>query len=806
MYKKNKFIWPFLAWTILIAGFYIWNCIIFQSHQEESIKTESRAFFEQIQISRQWNAMHNGVYVPITEQTQPNPYLDDPYRDIIIDSLGIALTKVNPAFMTRQIGELAENANGIQFHITSLNPIRPGNKADLWEQNAMEAFEKDEMLEHFELNSIDTISYFRYIKPLYVKSSCMECHAKQGYEIGEIRGAISVSKPAEVYFEAKTAAMFHYTLIYFTIYFIGLIGLFFVRRTYIKFRNKREFQKENLEKANHDLEHELKLRKQYELEIEKNKGKFEAIYKGANDAILLMDDYNFIDCNDATLKLFDCQAEDVIGHNPMEFSPEYQENGEMSIDKISKYIENVGSESYQSFEWTHLTKNKVPIHTLVSLSSIKVGDETLIVSMIKDISIEKSYQDEQRALNLELEKSRDALKERNEELHAQSEKLIKQQDLIEAEKNKASQVSEYKTMFLANMSHEIRTPLNGVIGMLDLLKETRLEGIQQEYVDVIDISSTNLLNVINDILDYTKIEADQLTLEQIPINVHEMATEVVKMLEYKAINKQLQLNLVMDSSMPTSFLGDPVRLKQILINYCNNAINFTEEGGVRIIVSMINESSKNAFLKFEVEDTGIGIAKDKQHLLFKEFTQLDNSISRKYGGTGLGLAISKKISKLMHGEVGVKSELGAGSTFWFTVNLEKTVIKDSKLESVNGVALKGLSILLVEDNLINQQVAIHTLKKNDHIIDIAANGIEAIEKFNQNKYDVILMDIQMPKMNGYDATTAIRKIEKEGHLLSTRIVAMTASVMKGEMEKCKEYGMNDYISKPFKQNDLLSIL
>ncbi len=420
----------------------------------------------------------------------------------------------------------------------------------------------------------------------------------------------------------------------------------------------------------------------------------------------------------------------------------------------------------------------------------------------------KEQNEELQAAEEELRQNNEELSTINESLEEKSKIIEKQKNLVEQEKQKALDASKYKSLFLANMSHEIRTPLNGIIGMADILKETKLTKDQRNSLEIIDISGNSLLSIVNDILDYSKIEANQLELESIPFNLYHEIESVNKMLGLKAQSKGLELSYSIHPDTPKFVEGDALRIKQILINYCNNSLKFTEKGFVNIDLRPMNIDNNEVTIKFSVKDTGMGISKENQAKLFSDFVQVDASTTRKFGGTGLGLSISKKLAHMMGGEVGLESTLGEGSTFWFTgvyniVSQSSVVLEKQDIEDTE--SLRELHILLVEDNLINQKVAAHTIKKNGHILDIANDGLEAVEKYKKNKYDLILMDIQMPNLNGYEATHAIRGIEKENGSSAVKIVAMTANALKGEREKCLELGMNGYLSKPFKQEALIAI-
>jgi len=422
------------------------------------------------------------------------------------------------------------------------------------------------------------------------------------------------------------------------------------------------------------------------------------------------------------------------------------------------------------------------------------------------------------------------------------QKLIKQQNLLEFEVDKrtaqlqqmnrdlilardmAEQANKSKSVFLANMSHDIRTPMNGIIGMVDILKETVLSNQQHEYLDTVSASAETLLRLINDILDFSKIEANQLTLESVDFDLYQIIRQTIDILLPKAAEKHIDLLFSIASQTPTALIGDPIRIQQILFNLIGNAIKFTDSGEVNVHISA-EKTDDPVILKIVVKDTGIGISEENQKKLFKAFTQADQSISRKYGGTGLGLSISRQLVEMMKGSIQVQSKFNEGSVFTVIIHLEKrnqsnekiqqdpsTSEKNKKLTETDIVSERdlvtkqNLRILFVEDTLINQRVGKIFLKKLNCITDIASDGAEAVEKLTQNKYDLVLMDIMMPNMDGLAATKAIRDPDSSVLDHNVPIIAMTANVMTGDRAKCLDAGMNDYLPKPVKYKSLIKIL
>ena len=380
----------------------------------------------------------------------------------------------------------------------------------------------------------------------------------------------------------------------------------------------------------------------------------------------------------------------------------------------------------------------------------------------------------------------------------------------------AIKASSVRSEFLANVSHEIRTPLNGVLGMAELLAGTRLDQNQREMINVIRSSSECLLAIINDILDYSRIEAAEMTIEEVSFDLHAAIGNVRTLFEPRAAAKGLKLQVKMAPEVPRKVCGDPLRLGQILINLVGNGLKFTETGSVRLEVKLAGEQSDGVTLLCRVIDTGIGIDTSTAAKLFAPFTQADSSARRRYGGTGLGLAISHRLLSLLGGSIGVESRPGKGSTFWFLLPL-KVAAEEETAQGVDDVVAGAASrppvagpllpsvpacgrrVLIVEDNPINQIVALRAVTGLGYEAELAPGGEEALAAFARDRFDAILMDCQMPGMDGYQVAAEMRRLEALATAAKpTPIIAMTANVIEGDQQKCVQAGMNDYLSKPMR--------
>ena len=514
---------------------------------------------------------------------------------------------------------------------------------------------------------------------------------------------------------------------------------------------------------------------------EEGEMRFRFIAATTLEAMIVTDeDHCIVFWNEGAEKIFGLNSEAALGKHITFMIPEpYRDHRNRSFAKIidqPSETQQIGAISTPNLQLIISPNpeqdNQLPVELLIS--SWNTGKGKHYSSIFRDISERCRYEDE----------------------------LIAARDAANAS-------TRAKADFLANMSHEIRTPMHGILGMTDLALATPLSPEQREYIQLAHTSAENLLSLINDILDFSKIEAGKLTLEHIDFDLRAQLQEVVKPLSLRAQQQGLDLVLDIDSALPERFIGDPLRVRQLILNLVSNALKFTETGRISILVKTLAPSDRGFNIQCAVSDTGIGIPADKLHSIFDAFTQADTSTSRQYGGTGLGLSICAQLVRLMQGKIWVESTLGQGSTFYFTVCLEtqsaptenpSAPIAASPSTSIaaESIGFRPLRILLAEDNPVNQTFAMAVLSKAGHQVTLAQNGQQAVGLAKQQAFDVILMDMHMPVMDGLQAAQAIRVMNKQ-----TPIIALSAQTEGDFRTQCLDAGMNDTLPKPIRAETLL---
>lgn len=467
-------------------------------------------------------------------------------------------------------------------------------------------------------------------------------------------------------------------------------------------------------------------------------------------------------------------------------APIYSKSPDIYLDKIKPEILSERTEGI-SFSQRTLHQEEIDLQ----------NTEKALLNILDDYSEEKYHsEDSQRAL-LNILDDYSAEKVNMEDTQRAVLNIL--EDYSDA-KEKAEESTKLKEAFLANMSHEIRTPMNAIIGFSDILSKRELGEEERDYVKTIKSAGENLLTIINDILDISKIEAGMMTFEEHTFSVKEIFKSLQVMLMGKANEKGLELIFSCDEDVPDSLTGDPTRLTQIIINLAGNAIKFTQKGNIHVSARVLWKENDTAILEFLIKDTGIGIPEDKLEHIFERFRQAESHITRKYGGTGLGLSIAKQLVQLQGGRLSVKSKIKTGSVFSFVIPYKRSeaVMLTHEVigEKYNMGQLSELNILLVEDNQLNVKLILSLFSEYKLKVEVAENGSVALEKIRGQNFDIVLMDMEMPVMNGYETATIIRHEMKN----SIPIIAMTAHAMAGERERCLSLGMNDYISKPINAN------
>lgn len=677
-----------------------------------------------------------------------------------------------PATFAIEFGEyLNQHDKSVSVRLYSDYPFpwRADNrKLDDFQKDALVALRKDPSKPFYRFENINGVNTLRFAQADRMLETCVACHnhypgsPKTNWKVGDVRGALEVTHPLDAW-ALNAQKQLNETLMVFLV--IGLSSFLLIWLSIRGLRNalsRSQILANQRASTNESLRKEIERRALIEKTLVLNDQKLNNVFNSVMEGLVVIDKRGaIVQHNAQVLEIFGYNMAELMGKNIKLLVPDnhkshhdgYLENylrtGEKNMMKRPRIV------SAQK-------KNGEVFPLRITISETRVLDEVFFIGVLQDFS----------------------------QIQADQEALIRAKD-------KAEQANKLKSEFLANMSHEIRTPMNGVIGMTNLALSTQLDDEQRDYLTMVKVSADNLLKIIDDILDFSKIEAGMLEVENINFDVRKVMHETLRFLEPRAAEKGLRLTFQIAPEVPAYLISDPYRLRQILINLVGNAIKFTKQGAVSVSLQVQHQIDQNLILEAKVTDTGIGIHESKLEDIFGTFVQADGSITRQYGGTGLGLAINKRLVELLSGSITVESEPGKGSVFSFTfkAKLGDHLDTTNLTQAATQPSSSSLHVLVAEDYLINQKLIGIQLQRLGHTFEMAEDGNQALALMAQQKFDLILMDIMMPEMDGLSAMNKIREQDQiMGH--HTPIIVLTAHAIKGDRERFIEAGADGYVSKP----------